>query len=252
MFCKKKELEPFQQALATIRLDAEKRTFMEERYLKLIISSKDRCKRIALYFHLNRTIITIGSIIVPALISIQYTASMDNNRLLYWMTWMLSLLVTISNGILTLFKIDKKYYLLHTSYEQMKSEGWQYMSLTGHYGKNKNADTNSHEIQFNLFCQTIERIRMRQMEEEYIKLQDVNTPQKPSQQSSDIPNLVDIAKSSTMDDLVTKITKIVKEQNLIVQTEETPTSHGNSTPKNFKSSNTSSKKYPYPSTITVQ
>lgn len=169
---------PYEQVLASISLSAERRLLIEERYLRLLRLSHRRCRQMAWLFHVNRVVITIGSIIVPALLSIQYTDVSPITTLaqgIHWTAWTLSLCVTISNGIMTMFKLDKKYYLLHASFEQLKTEGWQYLALAGNYRGNGSAAANTHETQFISFCQTIERIRMRQMEEEYIKLQEVHS-----------------------------------------------------------------------------
>jgi hypothetical protein len=174
--------------------------------------------------------VTIGSILVPALLSIQYTNGepFSNTTFgIYWTTWVVSLLVTMANGFYTMFKFDKKYFLLHASFEQLKTEGWQYLALTGHYKApqlvNGVSVVNSHTLQFHTFCQAVERIRMRQMEEEYIKLQDVNgtsssrgssgtqgAGQVPS--NSDIPNLMNISQTPGESDLVVRTARLVEQR----------------------------------------
>lgn len=223
---KKRITYPLQQVLASITLSADKRVIFEERYIHLIEDSYDRCRHTACLFHTNRIVITIGSIIVPALLSIHYTQSATSvSELIYWVTWAVSLLVTISNGILTLFKYDKKYFLFHATYEQLRTEGWQYLSLTGHYSgdepkhpdyKRRNSilqvvtphhPKTTHEIQFYKFMYKIEKIVMRQAQEQYIKLQDVNSATVKSEDG--IPSLVD-TKSPSVDDLVIKIAKLLQ------------------------------------------
>lgn len=134
------------------------------RYIPLFKSYRNRSRYYALVFHSSRFIVTVGSITVPALLSLQNT---DN---LKWLTWTISLAVTIFNGILTLFKIDKKYYYLHTVRGVLESEAYQFLSLSGRYGKTKETTiTNSHSYQFPYFCIAMEKIRMKQIEEEYFK-----------------------------------------------------------------------------------
>ena len=124
-------------------------------------------------FHIGRVIVTVGSLIVPALLSIQMSES--GKELTYWTTWTISLFVTICNALLTLFKFDKRYYYLHTCVEQLHSEGWQYIELSGKYsGFNTPAIRPTHSNQFVYFCHAIEKIRMRQIEEEYFKMVDTN------------------------------------------------------------------------------
>jgi hypothetical protein len=146
---------------------------------------------------------------VPALLSVQYTDAFPAapfTQAVHWTAWILSLCVTISNGIMTMFKLDKKYYLFHASFEQLKTEGWQYLALAGHYrtsGEGAPAE-NSHEIQFISFCQTIERIRMRQMEEEYIKLQEIRTQDstRREQTSQGIPDIFEYQRTPRKNDML--------------------------------------------------
>jgi len=137
----------------------------------MIYDVRQRTQVTSIIFNLSRIIITIGSLIVPALLSIQGLA--NTNADIYWSTWVLSLLVTICNAIVSLFKYDKRYYYLHTILEQLISEGWQYIELTGKYsGYNLRGVVPTHENQFVYFCHAIEKIRMKEVEEEYNRIQD--------------------------------------------------------------------------------
>jgi len=234
-------LYPYKQVLASITLCAEKRTIIEERYIRMLQASFWKCRRISMLYNTSRIVITIGSIIVPALISIQYISDAPFlfTQSVYWATWILSLLVTISNGFMTMFKFDRKYYLYHASFEQMKTEGWQYLALTGNY----KGPAVTHETEFNHFTQTIERIRMRQTEEEYIRLQDVNGTQKGSGltvgNSTGIPIVFDYQKTPSKDDVMVQVLKLlndVRGKNSIVEvgdggrTSETVYTQGNKAP----------------------
>jgi len=129
-------------------------------------------------FHCSRIIITVGSLIVPALLSIQGATIL--NVQIYWSTWVISLMVTICNALMALFKFDKRYYYLHTVLEKLTSEGWQYIELTGKYsGYHTPGIPPTHDNQFIYFCHAIEKTRMKQVEEEYYKLSETpsQTPQ---------------------------------------------------------------------------
>jgi hypothetical protein len=171
----------------------------------------------ALVYNSNRLTITIGSILVPAILSIQRADYLTNSsaaQALFWITWSISLLVTVSNGLLTMFKFDRKYYLFHAAFEQLKTEGWQYLALTGNY-KGEPA-THTHELQFTGFANTVEKIRMRQTEEEYVKLQDVTgirqvasgqsvLAEKRRRGSIEIPTVFEYAKTPSRDDILQAI-----------------------------------------------
>jgi len=170
-------------------------TYLINRYISLTESLYRRTLFFACEFHIGRTIITVGSLFVSSLLSIQYintggsgTTSSTTPSAVFWITWFLSLLVTICNGILTLFKVDKKYYFLHTTHEQLKSQVWQYLHLTGKYGGHYiKGHLPTHANQYVYFCHNMEKIKLKQIEEEYYKLVDTqnedtvkHTPHPPS------------------------------------------------------------------------
>lgn len=163
--------------------DVQKK-IIEERYLCLLDEFQRRAFFYAFLFHSCRFIITVGSLIVPALLSIQYVDAPTNSLSMdpatftfriYWTTWVISLMVTTANGVFTLFKVDKKYYLLHTLLEQMRSEGWQYLQLSGRFsGFYTPGNSATHDNQFLFFCHAIEKLKMKQVEEEYFKSAEGN------------------------------------------------------------------------------
>jgi hypothetical protein len=188
----KKDKKAFEIALADLTsLTPLQKKIIEQRYLILLGEFERRAFFYALLFHTCRVLVTIGSLIVPALLSIQYTdtsstsTSMTNPDdfayQIYWATWVVSLLVTTSNGIFTLFKVDKKYYLLHSTLEQLRSEGWQYLELSGRFsGFYTPKEPATHLNQFLFFCHRIEKIKMHQVQEEYWKLEESSHQTKES------------------------------------------------------------------------
>ncbi len=143
------------------------------RYVHIMDHLQKRVRTYNRVFYLGHTIITVGSLFVPALLSIQNSSTLTSSYSsanIYWATFIISLLVTTFNGILTLFKIDKKYYFLNTTLERMRTEGWQYLGLTGRYsGLLIQPHTPTHQNQFVYFTHQIEKIKMKQIEEEYYK-----------------------------------------------------------------------------------
>ncbi len=152
------------------------RAALISRYVSVINELRRRTKLYAIVYHVGRVIVTIGSLLVPALLSIQYTNagpvfSTDMSYQIYWITWAVSLLVTTFNGILTLFRVEKKYYFLHTTMEQIKSETFQYIYLSGIYGGHycKQGIVPSHANQYKYYVHHLEKIKLKQVEEEYYK-----------------------------------------------------------------------------------
>lgn len=154
----------------TLKIEQYKKTILQERYLAVLKNFHQRAENLAYMFYISRVIMTVGSILVPAFLSIQGSSQQVQ---IYWATWILSLSVTISNGFMTLFKLDKKYFFINTTLEMLHSEGWQYIGLCGKYsGKDETVAT--HENQFLVFFRMAEKIKMRQVEEEYWKFTDTS------------------------------------------------------------------------------
>jgi hypothetical protein len=154
----------------TLKIDKYKKTVLQERYLEVLYNFHQRSITLAYMFYITRIIMTVGSILVPAFLSIQGSTFQTQ---IYWATWVLSLSVTISNGFMTLFKIDKKYFFINTTLELLHSEGWQYVGLSGRYA-GKDGIIPTHENQFLVFFHMAEKIKMRQVEEEYWKFTDTS------------------------------------------------------------------------------
>lgn len=173
---KYKDKSNFLNILKELELSEVQKEIIKVRYLNILENFQRRTRNYSIIFFGGHFIITVGSLFVPALLSIQnsdksFISSGESFAVnIYWSTFVISLLVTIFNGILTLFKIDKKYYFLNTTLERLRSEGWQYFSLTGRYsGHLVDKKDISHAAQFVYFTNYIEKIKMKQVEEEYYK-----------------------------------------------------------------------------------
>jgi hypothetical protein len=150
-------------------LTVQQRASIKNRLSFLLQEYRKRACCYAFLFYITRLTITVGSLAVPALLSINLKS--DTDPFLYWFTWSISLAVTTSNGILTLFKIDKRFFSLHATMERIRSETWQYLQLSGRYsgilGTSHHKPT--HRNQYVYFCTQIERIRMKHIDDEFVK-----------------------------------------------------------------------------------
>jgi hypothetical protein len=178
-YCRETEEERYETVLKSTNIDEHFKNSIRRRYIHLIQEFRQRAFTFSLLYHIGHLIITVGSLIVPALLSVQYSDSIVNYQTnIYWLTWAISLLVTTFNGILVLFKVDKKYHFIHTTLERLRSEGWQYIELTGRYAGHllQNGTEATHRNQYRFFCHYVEKIKLAQIEEEYYKYEDANNP----------------------------------------------------------------------------
>jgi hypothetical protein len=192
------DVQKFQIILQQLDLSPIQKDIIHVRYLSILNNFEKRAARYSYIFFGGHFIITVGSLFVPALLSIQnsdknfVSSNVQFTVQIYWTTFVVSLLVTIFNGILTLFKVDKKYYFLNTTLERLRSEGWQYFSLTGRYSGHLLKNTPpTHINQFMYFTHYIEKIKMKQVAEEYYKADEkmAQTPTGGNQTSTEQPSI---------------------------------------------------------------
>ena len=139
---------------------------IKNRFLYEVLLYEEKRDKTKKYYNSFRFIVTLGSLFFPAILSI---GQMDPSKLpknfdtiSYWSAWTISLTVTACNGFLQLFSLDKNYFTYSIVTEQLKTEGWQYLQLSGKY-----EDSPSHEAAFKSFCKSIENIKRKQIEQEF-------------------------------------------------------------------------------------
>jgi hypothetical protein len=148
-------------------LSDQQRSTIKSRYRFLMSEYRRRCQLYTILFYLLRTTITVGSLAVPGLLSL--TVPPESQDMLRWLTWSISLAVTTANGLVTLFKVDKRFFLMHSVAEHLRTETWQYLSLAGHYSGHKGGFKPTHVNQYVFYTTRLERIRMNHIEDEYQK-----------------------------------------------------------------------------------
>ena len=145
-----------------------KARFVEE--VSYYEKKRDHTKR---YYNIFRFVVTIGSIFLPAILSMGQMdpAKLPKNfeNISYWTSWTISLMVTGCNGFLQLFSLDKNYFEFAITTEHLKTEGWQYFQLSGKY-----EEYEDHKEAYKPFCKSIENIKRKQVEKEFPGKADVN------------------------------------------------------------------------------
>ena len=152
-------------------LNERSKDILRERYVNMVNKIEIGAKRSSFWFLTFSSLTTVGSIIVPALISIQdKTFDVDSDEEeqrqhknnIYWASWGISLMVTMSNALVRLFSFDKTAITRKLRMNHLKSEGWLFLELSGSYSQ-----FNTLQDAFQTFCNNIERIKTEQVEEEY-------------------------------------------------------------------------------------
>ena len=139
---------------------------IKNRFLYEVMNYEYKRDNVQKYYNGLRFVMTIGSILLPAILSIGQMdpAKLPKNfdTITYWTSWSLSLTITACNGFLQLFSLDKNYIAYSLVVEQLKTEGWQYFQLSGKYENAQN-----HGQAFKQFCKSVESVKRKQIEQEY-------------------------------------------------------------------------------------
>jgi hypothetical protein len=170
--------EQIGEIIETLKLENDTDiSILKHRFLGEVVNYETRRNDVKKYYNAFRFIVTTGSILLPALLSI---GQMDPAKLpkhfdsiSYWVAWTISLLVTASNGFLQLFSLDKNYLEFAITTEQLKTEGWQFFQLSGKY-----EDYETHQQAYKSFNKSIENIKRKQVEKEFSGKGDVNKNKK--------------------------------------------------------------------------
>ena len=118
-----------------------KKKILYNRFVNQVILYDKKSKYTEFMYLSFSIIVTIGSIILPALLSIQNSDFGDSDSTeeiqerIYWATWGLSLVISICNGLSQLLGLNKRYISYIMVREKMIAEGWMYLECSGDYYK---------------------------------------------------------------------------------------------------------------------
>ena len=204
------------QLSSDTKKNATDKSILKNRFLSEVLNYEGRRDHTKKYYNVFRFLVTTGSILLPAILSIgqmdpaKLPANFENVS--YWSAWTISLMVTISNGFLQLFSLDKNYFDYAITTEQLKTEGWQFFQLSGKY-----EDYDSHEKAYKTFSKSIETIKRKQVEKEFSGKGDVNKnkggKKKPEYdfQKELLQTLPQEAKTKEMNDKLNKLLQKMEE-----------------------------------------
>ena len=145
-------------------LDSLKKNVLIRRYSDIIADYEKKRDCVRFAYRLFQMIVTIGSILTPSLLSIQMTEHVQDTYEIEIniAVWVISVFVSISNGIVNLFKLEELYAQCALTCEKLKTLWYKYITLTEPF------QNTTHEDSFNLFIEKMEELIMEQKFSEFI------------------------------------------------------------------------------------
>jgi hypothetical protein len=142
----------FAALVPSLNLRPEQRAFMSARWLDQIDWMEGRAVANRNYYYSLRGFTIVGGVIVPALVRLA-AASKHANSPISLTTFILSLLVALSAAMEGFFKFGDRWRHYRRTAEALKSEGWQFIELSGNYRSSPNLQS-----AYKSFVQRTERL----------------------------------------------------------------------------------------------
>ena len=164
-----------------IKLSKYKRNILKKRYTKLVIYYENYAAEINRKYNLCRVIISVGSMILPTLQTIQNNETVVAYKdEIFWAAIGTSLSVMISNNLISMFSLDRKYIMYAVTAEKLKAVGWKYFELSDMFC------TKTHLENWVLFWNEVEKIKRLQVIAEFTDDNDKNHEPNPANAQSPI------------------------------------------------------------------
>ena len=117
--------------IASLDLPELNKEFMRARWLELIVWMDGKAQHSVWWYRRLRLATIIGGVIVPALVSLNIGSDMQS--LVQTLTFVVSLVVALSAGVEEFFRYGERWRHYRRMTEALKSEGWQFLQLSGAY-----------------------------------------------------------------------------------------------------------------------
>jgi len=164
-----------------IKLSRYRRNILKKRYTKLVIFYENYAADVNKKYNICRLIISVGSMILPTLQTIQNNETVVAYKdEIFWGAIGTSLGVMISNNLISMFSLDRKYVMYAVTAEKLKAIGWKYFELSDMFS------TKTHLENWVLFWNEVEKIKRLQVIAEFTDNDD--KPHEPNPANAQSPN----------------------------------------------------------------
>lgn len=123
--------------IASLDLPELNKEFMRARWLELVMWMDGKAKESVWWYRRLRLATIIGGVIVPALVSLNIGSDMQG--LIQTLTFIVSLVVALSAAVEEFFRYGERWRHYRQMTESLKSEGWQFLQLSGPYANQTHA-----------------------------------------------------------------------------------------------------------------
>jgi hypothetical protein len=106
---------------------------IRERYVEMVVEFENKNAATRRLYTGLRVVVMLGGIAMPAFITVMQSLKCDHAADLFWLTLSTSLAVSVSASVMEVFDVVKSHYTYLATSEQLQTEGWSFLSLSGNY-----------------------------------------------------------------------------------------------------------------------
>lgn len=133
---------------------------LNKRFVSQVLLYEYKATRVGRRYNTLRFIVTVGSMILPTLQTIQSDPKVDSiEDSVFWAAIGTSLTVMVANGMIQMFSFDKKYTIYHLAVEKMKSIGWQWLERSGKYSFKEDGAPADYCDNWAMFWNDLEKVK---------------------------------------------------------------------------------------------
>jgi hypothetical protein len=155
----KSVIEPLVLSDDSEKSDRMKR-ILNKRFVSQVLLYEYKATRVGRRYNTLRFIVTVGSMILPTLQTIQSDPKVDSiEDSVFWAAIGTSLTVMVANGMIQMFGFDKKYTIYHLAVEKMKAIGWQWLERSGKYSMNEDGSPADYCDNWAVFWNDLEKVK---------------------------------------------------------------------------------------------
>lgn len=153
--CKESFAERFRRSVSKLALEERNRIIIEQRYVQDLEKYESKFFHIGGWYFILTNYITIGGVLVTSFLTLQKLSIISEavNNVFFWLSWVMSVLVTVANKTMHSFNIYTRYEFVKKRVKKYRSEGWRFVSRISAYEDCENDDE-----AFILFMQRLDKI----------------------------------------------------------------------------------------------
>jgi Protein of unknown function (DUF4231) len=150
--------EDLASIIDSLSLSEPEKHFLRSRWLESLLWMEGAAQRTRRRYYVLRSIIAVGAVIVPALVSLNVIGAAK--AAILWVTFAVSLVVGLSAALEGFFRLGERWRHYRQRVEELKAEGWDYYQLAGRY-----QDETDHHKAFPAFAGNVQKILAQEVEE---------------------------------------------------------------------------------------